>query len=33
MKKQEEKRPITEEVMDPKPTVIRSGHMENHRHN
>ena len=33
MKKQEEKRPITEEVMDPKPPVIQSGHMENHRHN
>ena len=29
--KQEEKRPITEEVMDPKPPVIRSGHMENRR--
>lgn len=28
MKKQEEKRPITEEVIDPKPPVIQSGHME-----
>ena len=28
MKKQEERRPITEEVIDPKPPVIQSGHME-----
>lgn len=32
MKKQEERRPITEEVMDPKPPVIQSGHMENRKH-
>ena len=31
MKKQEEKRPITQEVMDPKPPVIQSGHMENRK--
>ena len=29
MKKQDERRPITEEVVDPKPPVIHSGHMEN----
>ena len=28
MKKQEERRPITEEAIDPKPSVIHSGHME-----
>lgn len=28
MKKQEERRPITEEAIDPKPPVIQSGHME-----
>lgn len=27
--KQDEKKPITWEVADPKPPVIRSGHMEN----
>ena len=31
MKKQEEKRPITEEIIDPKPPIIQSGHMENRR--
>ena len=31
MKKQEEKRPITQEVMDPKPPVIQSGRMENRK--
>lgn len=31
MKKQEERRPVTEEVMDPKPPVIQSGHMDNRR--
>ena len=31
MKKQEEKKPIPWEVADPKPPVIRSGHMEDHR--
>jgi len=37
MKKQEEKReekqPIPWEAVDPKPPVIRSGHMENRRQN
>ena len=31
MKKQEEKKPITEEAVDPKPPVIHSGHMENRK--
>ena len=31
--KQEEKKPISWEVKDPKPPVIRSGHMENRREN
>ena len=31
MKKQEEKQPIPWEAVDPKPPVIRSGHMENRR--
>ncbi len=31
MRKQEEKRPITEEILDPKPPVIQSGHMEQRR--
>jgi len=30
-KEQEEKTPIPWEVADPKPPVIRSGHMENRR--
>ena len=29
--KQEEPRPATWEIADPKPPVIRSGHMENRR--
>lgn len=29
MKKQEERRPITEQIVDPRPPVIHSGHMEN----
>ena len=29
MKKEEEKKPIPWEMVDPKPPVIRSGHMEN----
>jgi hypothetical protein len=29
--KEEEKKPCTWEVIDPKPPVIRSGHMENRR--
>ena len=29
--KEEEKKPITWEIADPKPPVIRSGHMENRR--
>lgn len=31
--KDDEKKPITWEVADPKPPVIRSGHMENRRVN
>lgn len=31
--KQDEKKPITWEVADPKPPVIQSGHLENRRHN
>ena len=33
MKKQEERRLITEEAVDPKPPVIHSGHMEKRIHN
>ena len=33
MKKQEEPKPISWEVADPKLPVVRSGHMENHREN
>lgn len=33
MKRQEERRPITEEVIDPKPPVIQSGHFENRKQN
>ena len=29
--KQEEKKPVDWEMKDPKPPVIRSGHMENRR--
>lgn len=29
--KQDEKKPVTWEVTDPKPPVIRSGHMENRK--
>ena len=29
--KQEEKKPIPWEVKDPKPPIIRSGHMENRK--
>jgi len=29
--KEDEKKPITWEAMDPKPPVIHSGHMENKR--
>ena len=29
--KQDEKKPITWEVADPKPPVVQSGHMENRR--
>ena len=29
MKKENEKKPVTWEVADPKPPVIQSGHMEN----
>lgn len=31
--KQDEKKPITWEVADPKPPIIHSGHMENKKHN
>ncbi len=31
MKEDEKKQPTTWEVTDPKPPVIRSGHMENRR--
>ena len=31
MKKEEEKKPIPWEMVDPKPPVIQSGHMENRR--
>ncbi len=31
--KQEEKKPIPWEAVDPKPPVVQSGHMENHRAN
>lgn len=31
--KQEEKKPLGWEIVDPKPPVIRSGHMENRRQN
>lgn len=31
--KQDEKKPVTWEVTDPKPPVIRSGHMENRKAN
>ena len=31
MKKQEERKTITEEAVDPKPPVIHSGHMEQRR--
>ena len=31
MKKDEEKQPVTWEAVDPKPPVIRSGHMEDRR--
>ena len=30
--KKEEKEPVNWEVKDPKPPVVRSGHMENRRH-
>ena len=33
MKKEDEKKPITWEVADPKPPVVRSGHMEDRRQN
>ena len=32
MKKEEEKKPDPWQVVDPKPPVIRSGHLEDHRH-
>ena len=33
MEKKEEKQPVDFEITDPKPPVIRSGHMENRKHN
>lgn len=33
MRKDEEKKPIPWEVVDPKPPVIRSGHMEERKEN
>ncbi len=30
--KEEEKKPVPWEVADPKPPVIRSGHLENRKH-
>ena len=33
MRKDEEKKPIPWEVVDPKPLVIRSGHMEERKEN
>lgn len=33
MKKEDEKKPITWEVADPKPPVIHSGHMEDRKQN
>ena len=29
--KQEEKKPTTWEIVDPKPPVVQSGHLENHK--
>lgn len=31
MKKEEEKKPVPWEAVDPKPPVIQSGHMENRK--
>ena len=31
--RQEEKKPIPWEAVDPKPPVVQSGHMENHTQN
>ena len=33
MKKDEEKQPVDWEVADPKPPIIRAGHLENRRQN
>jgi len=33
MKKQEEKKPVPWEMVDPKPPVIQSGHLENRKEN
>lgn len=33
MKKDDEKKPVPWEVTDPKPPVIRSGHMEDRKQN
>ena len=31
MRKEKEEKPLSEEMMDPKPPIIQSGHMENRR--
>ncbi len=31
MRKEKEEKPLSEEIMDPKPPIIKSGHMENRR--
>lgn len=31
--KEEEKKPLSWEAADPKPPVVQSGHLENHRKN
>lgn len=31
--KEDEKKPVTWEVTDPKPPIIRSGHLENRKEN
>ena len=33
MKKEDEKKPITWEMADPKPPIVQSGHMENRKEN
>ena len=33
MRKQREEKPLSQEIMDPKPPIIQSGHMENRKVN